>query len=418
MASLRGNPDSQINGVASSSRVNGMLCGRFLEVSFSPENVYKGQQDCIKGGGEEGKEPETPEAIKARSAARARRTVRRLCNCNNMVYMHTLTFAVNHIKYFQGERPFNLVPIDNTKDRDKVILLWKEFARRMRRKRRKKGEEFNYIAVIERHTGKRANDTTIKKDCYHIHFVSDVLYHKRRLQHLWRHGLCNHSDWTKGRKRKDLDEQDTLPAPDNPGAYLSKYIGKDAEDVERSRKSYWTSKGLQKPVPLADNDVLQLAIGNKCIYTKDRLVKVGDDEFVRFTNSTYLLPDTREYDKQVKTDTRPKEYRRKRAAMDRLYNNLYQRRKADEQRKNMDRGAGKRSIDKALEGKRAYEQKATDASREFDLQHQRDTQNGKLRNREFTARKRRITRKIIGKARADTFLQHSQERIIFRSKQA
>lgn len=265
MSKLHAHPDSQINSLASNARLNGFLCGNFLEVCWQREGTPKGQE-CAEQGSHINTTQETSESVLARSAARSRREVRRLCNTNQLFFMHTLTFAVRHITYYKNETPFVLVGIEDQKSREKVIAHWKVFARRLRRQEESKGTFFRYIAVIERHTGKRTKDTTIKLGTYHIHFVSDKLYHKRKLQKLWKHGLCNHSDWTKGRKKKDLDKTDTLPPPDNPGAYLSKYIGKDSELCEANRKRYWVSRNLDRPIPMAGKELSELACSGKTIY--------------------------------------------------------------------------------------------------------------------------------------------------------
>lgn len=286
--------EARLNSAAFSDRLTAKLCGRFVEVCISPENAYSGQGECEKNPAiNKPKEPQ--DSITKRSAARSRKMVRQLCNCNNMIYMHTLTFAVSHIDYFQGEKPFILIPLESQKDREEVISLWKEFARKMRRRAERKKELFRYIAVIEKHEGKRAQDTTIKQGCYHVHFVSDTLYPKRLLQHVWRHGLCNHSDWSKGRKKRDLDAEDSLPAPDNPGAYLSKYIGKDGEDVESGKKRYWASRNLDKPVSLAGTEVGTVLAEGREIFRHDTEHKIEDGQIIRHTNITYLLPTLEPY---------------------------------------------------------------------------------------------------------------------------
>ena len=258
------------NSIAYSDNVVGSVCGEFMEISIHPEAIQAGAQQTNRDP--TSKVPETPEEILNRSVKRSQRTIRRLVNANRLYYMHTLTYAITHPQYFNGEKPFVLRSVDHQKDRDSVILDWKQFARKMRlRVYRKTGNEFRYIAVIEKHSGKRAKDKTIKTGCYHIHFVSDVLFPKRLLQHVWRHGLCNYSDWTKGRKAQDLDTQDSLPPPDNPGAYMSKYTGKDFAESEIGKKRYWRSRNLKAPETHHGKEALQLIVTGNKLY--ERLIE-------------------------------------------------------------------------------------------------------------------------------------------------
>lgn len=384
----------------SGDAVNAVLCGKFIELTITPEKIHSGHSNNAAGGSQS-KEPESPESIVARSAARSRRTVRRLCNCNNMFFMHTLTFAVSHIKYFKGERPFILVPIEKQKDRDAVIKLWKAFARKLRDKEASKGRYLRYIAVIEVHTGKRAHDTTVKQGCYHIHFVSDRLYNKRQLQHLWQHGLCNHSDWTKGRKKRDLDDTDTLPAPDNPGAYLSKYIGKDGEDVEVGKKRYWASRNLMKPVKLSGTDALKVAEYGSEIYARDRLlVTLDDGTQIHSYTSTRVLPDTKLYDDEYKgcaATPREQQLRKRQLQCD---NAQYRAKKAeDKSYEKLHRATSQELIDKAIEGDLRLIKWARREDEAAKLDSERYKKAHRRRISELGERKRKLKRRLLGRKR-------------------
>lgn len=227
-----------------------LLCGDYIEINYTRNNVLHGMRAKPSEGQ---REPETPEQINERASARARRTVRRLVNSNYLFWMTTLTLApdVSKLDSRNGEK-WKQIPLEEQKDRAIVINLWDRFRRRAKKHFNK---DFPYVAIIEKHTGKRAKDETIKRGTYHIHFCTvkrqDMTSRDFEIviQNLWRHGLCKVSDWTKGRRSRDLGEIDS-PPPSNPGAYLSKYFGEKGDDStgrSRNDKRYWSSRGLIKP---------------------------------------------------------------------------------------------------------------------------------------------------------------------------
>lgn len=410
-------PKTIINGLADSSRLTGFVCGRFLEVTETFENTYSGYGESkqITGGK---KEKESPESIRTRAASRARRTVRRLCNTNELYYMYTLTFAVEHPTYFRGEKPFSLVEVETTKDRDKVISYWKAFARKMRRKCEKKANTFRYIAVIERHTGKKAEDDTVKKDCFHVHFVSDLHFPKRLIQHAWNHGLCNVSDWRKGRKKRDLDKTDSLPPVDNPGAYLSKYIGKDAEEAETNRKSYWASQNLLKPFRISGADVKALAKEGRQTYSHDRRIDIeGLGEKVLVSRSTtFFLPACAWEHSQEAKSRKEKSYQLLKKRKLRVANQNYKEYKDDERRKAIYRDRGKNGADRLIERLRILDEKAREASDLFEIHHDGVARIVSERRAGLKAKKRRVIIKVVGKARANDILQYARKSVTFRSR--
>lgn len=254
------------------SSLSGVLCGDFLEVSKTPEKRSIGQPSTksITGIGEK----ESAEEILNRSIQRSQKAIRQITNTNSLYVLHTLTFAIEHPKYFKGEKPFQIVPIDEQTDREKVLVYWRQFARKMRDYEWSKGRLFRYLAVIEKHTGKRADrDNTIKTGTYHIHFLSDRIFGKRLLQHKWRHGFCNFADWREGTKSEDLQDKCDAPPPDNPGAYASKYVGKDADGEYPGRKRYWASRSLSRPERLHPDDCRALIYGQQPIYYNESEVE-------------------------------------------------------------------------------------------------------------------------------------------------
>ena len=279
----------------SHSQLNGWLCGEILEAYIAPNPVaigYERPKPERKG------EAETPEERLTRSISRSQKVVRQLTNTNKLYVLHTLTFAPAHPNYFKGEKKWNIVETEKTKDREHVLELWRKFARKMRKYEESKGRFFRYIAVIEKHTGKRAErDKTIKIDTYHVHFLSDKVFGKRLLQAKWMHGLCNYSDWSIGRKSQDLaDTYDDKP-PDNPGVYASKYLGKDMDSEFAGRKRYWASKSLERPERVGAEEIRALIYGKMPMWEKIT-ERVVDDKTCRTHQMTYKVD--REDIKKVK----------------------------------------------------------------------------------------------------------------------
>ena len=265
-----------------STNIHGTLAGSFLEIVILPERT----QGPIPKKNAEGKTQgtETPESIEKRSARRAQRRIREIVNSNELFVLHTLTYAISHPKYFEGERPFVLIDIEKQRDRAAVIEHWSEFAKRMTAYARRKNIFFKYLCVIERHTGKRTKDNTVKTGTFHIHFVSDRIWPKRLLQHKWKHGFCNYADFRVGTKSRDMQDGYDGPPPDNPGAYMSKYIGKDAskqgEEEAKNKKRYWRNRELDKPVRVHGDEVKDLMRNDyDVVYNKKQRIEVDGREF-------------------------------------------------------------------------------------------------------------------------------------------
>lgn len=273
---------------AFASNLQAVLCGDILEVTLLPEIQTPTSSISPSESYTEG---ETEEMILQRSIARSQKAIRRLVNSNRLNVLHTLTFAITHPDYFDGEKPFELVPEVQQRSREAVLTEWRCFVRRMRKYAFKKRIAFKYIAIIERHTGKRLkSDNSIKEGTFHIHFCSDRVWPKRLLQSKWKHGFCNFSDWGKGRKSRDLANDYDLPPCDNPGVYMSKYTGKDMGDEGIGRKRYWASRNLDRPVKIGRDTLEELLKHSVQIWDHTSRVhfKNGHDMFIY--KSTYKVP--------------------------------------------------------------------------------------------------------------------------------
>jgi hypothetical protein len=248
-----------------SDAVTATLCGDYLELLISPERTHSGEGQPPKNAATNTQRESDEDRLK-RSISRSQKTVRHLCNTNRLYILYTLTYAVKHPSYFPGEKPFALRDLNHQKDREKVLEDWRQFARKIRAYEASKDRHFCYVTIIEKHTGKRAKDTTIKADTYHIHFLTDRIHNKRMIQAKWGHGLVNYSDWRVGTKSRDMaDDYDGKP-PTNPGVYASKYLGKDMRGEYSGRKRYWASSNLLKPIKTHGVDALKAAGAGAKIY--------------------------------------------------------------------------------------------------------------------------------------------------------
>lgn len=235
-------------------------CGDFYEVTRCRESSIEGVPP--PSGAAQKAAPESEESIRARSVARARRRVRRLVNTNRLYDMITLTLApdISVLDSRYGEK-WVQIPIEVQKDRGEIVKLWDGYRRRMREAR---GKDFPYVAVIEKHTGKRSGDATIKTGTYHVHYCTRLGIGPEKIkvaegfiQRIWGHGLCNITPWNRGRRSSDLGPIDLPPAA-NPGAYMSKYFGEKSDVAtgrEENKRRYWCSRGLLKPKRLMPEEI-------------------------------------------------------------------------------------------------------------------------------------------------------------------
>lgn len=132
----------------------------------------------------------------------------------NFIRMVNMNFT-EHSKFV------TLTFADNVTDLD---TAHKEFDKFMKRMRRRYGG-FKYAAVVEFQ----------KRGAVHYHVISDLPYiPKKDLSQVWRQGFVRIND---------------IEHVDNVGAYLSKYMTKEAYDPRLAgRKLYFTSQHLERPV--------------------------------------------------------------------------------------------------------------------------------------------------------------------------
>jgi hypothetical protein len=159
---------------------------------------------------------------------RAREKIRRLVNANfdNHSKFITLTFR------------------DNVEDLEEANRAFKQFVQRLRRRY----GAFRYVAVIEFQ----------QRGAVHYHMMSNLPYiPKVRLAQIWGRGFVRINDVT---------------SVDNVGAYLVKYMTKDAKDPRlRGRKCFLTSRGLVQPEVkrgIEARGLLRAVAGQKVVFSR------------------------------------------------------------------------------------------------------------------------------------------------------
>ena len=178
-----------------------------------------------------------------RAVQRARKRVRLLC------------------KQIMADRLLTLTYRENVQDRERVESDFKEFSRLMNRLVKRTGKEWwRYVAVLERQ----------ERGAWHIHLAVHGRQVYDVVRALWHQVV--------GVGMGNIDVQN--PKGNHAGkvkewprhklaAYISKYIGKDAEDSELNAKRYWASRGIDIALPVSGqfaslDDALRFAFGWIC----------------------------------------------------------------------------------------------------------------------------------------------------------
>jgi hypothetical protein len=209
------------------------VAGRFMEVVETSNWQIIGESPVIA---EKTFTKPNPEEAQIRAAYRAQKEVRRLINTNELYYMWTLTFAIN-----PGLEGYKVIPVERQKSRKEIWQIWKFFLRRMQR-RGWSETSWKWLSIMETHDSFRTHP--IKRGTYHIHLATDREISERELAGVWAHGMVNIQNFS---LTPEGHPRDTI---ENPGAYISKYIAKDAQHGahEKNQKRYSTSRNLEKPL--------------------------------------------------------------------------------------------------------------------------------------------------------------------------
>jgi hypothetical protein len=225
--------DAQPIGVhRESSRVR--YCGDFIEVFITTSHFITG-----KGAGPtaphsrgEKEEGERKANTIARSVKRAQKQIRVLVNTNRLTTMWTLTFAPDTDK---NREIFRTSSKEQQSDIEWIKATWREFYRYVK----KDFPDWKWLVIFELHNSKKTSE--VKKGTWHIHFATDTRLEWDYVYNVWEWGVVRFDDFLKPKKHRRKE-----PVR-NPGAYMSKYIGKNFDESNFHVKRYSRSRNMETP---------------------------------------------------------------------------------------------------------------------------------------------------------------------------
>ena len=189
--------------------VKAVWSGSVIELYEYERLIARGETNNYKGRSVEASK-ENREGHRKRTMSRARKTVRRLINANVNAWGQTPKFLT-------------LTFAENIQDIKQANYEFKKFRQRLEYKLNIK---LKYVAVIEFHKSGRIH--------YHVIFFNLPYVEANELATVWSNGFI---------------KINAISHVDNVGAYMTKYMTKDNENERlRGEKSYFTSRGLVKPV--------------------------------------------------------------------------------------------------------------------------------------------------------------------------
>ena len=224
-------PDSDIANLAK-SRMDGVAwaCGDFLEI-ITTSSAYLSGIEPPKGD-EKAKKKETLEEMNKRIAIRAQKQVRRIVNTNRFNIMWTLTMCPKTSKYAGNyKKP---VPVKDQTDYDKMRKLWKAFIRRLR----KAYPGIKWLVVFEFHDSSKTS--ALKRGTYHFHLAVKQYIPFNIMLNIWQHGNVREDYFNEEKEERGGKVR-------NPGAYMSKYVGKAFNRKAIYRKRYTRSRNSLTP---------------------------------------------------------------------------------------------------------------------------------------------------------------------------
>lgn len=192
-----------------------VLSGNVIEVYEYEKSVICGYSDNRKIGRRGQASEDEKEKNRDKVLSRARRDLRRLINSNMQKYSKFLTLTFK----------------DNVCDLDYSNYEFNKFIKRLNYHY---GIKVKYSCVIEFQ----------KRGAIHYHVVLYNLTRKLDIDDftsLWGHGFI---------KINSIDNVD------NVGAYVCKYMTKTDDDRLLGRKMYFNSRGLNKPLEIKENQLI------------------------------------------------------------------------------------------------------------------------------------------------------------------
>jgi len=191
--------------------------GHIIEVYRYEHGVSVGHQKGGRKKKEEGRS-ENFEHYRADTLTKNRNRIRRLINMNFRTNAKFVTLT------FRDTQEFDIRSLSDCNP------LFEYFIKRLKyylKTERGHSGSFAYVAVAE-------FQDRFSRGAVHYHIVMDIPYVPwDRLAEIWGHGFIG---------------IEAIEYSDNIGAYMAKYITKKADDERYiGRKSYFTSRGLNKP---------------------------------------------------------------------------------------------------------------------------------------------------------------------------
>lgn len=242
-------------------RGHALICGDFAEVYSQIETWVSGAPGN-KGISAVRTEPITrdeQEYNAHRCAVRAQKNVRRLVNCNRLNTMWTLTFAPDTP---DNQERWECVPLYVQRDYDRVRAIWKSFLKRLARVY----PEVRWLVVFELHNSEETSDA--KRGTWHLHFATSDFLDWSEISRIWKHGVVRFDDFSKPNHNKGRPG-----SVHNPGAYMSKYIGKVFDSSNYKRKRFSRSRNTSSPKKISlDAFVSQYLPGSQEIFCNKRIV--------------------------------------------------------------------------------------------------------------------------------------------------
>jgi hypothetical protein len=101
------------------------------------------------------------------------------------------------------------------------------------------GNNVKYVLTLERHDGEKTSDA--KRGSLHAHLAVSGRQDYKLLGSVWNHRIC------KGQGFVHVNNGTKKMNTRAIAGYISKYIGKELEEVDFNKKSYWISQNIEAP---------------------------------------------------------------------------------------------------------------------------------------------------------------------------
>ncbi len=219
------------------------------------------------------------EEIVRRCAVRAQKNVRRIVNTNKFRFLWTLT--IEPAKEGRPGIANTPVPTEGQRDYDTVRALWKSFIRRLYAVY----DKFPWLVVFELHDSEKTSEE--KRGTYHLHFACNAILRWTAVGAAWQCGFVRFDDFAKKKRGRNGSVQ-------NPGAYLSKYIGKSFNVENYNRKRFTCSRNIKRPRKLSgpgfDSYVREGGLAKSVVFKSERFFVNGETTYGTEQTTYRLVP--------------------------------------------------------------------------------------------------------------------------------